>query len=327
MSDSKKKRMSMLDGFTASATPAASMISSNRALRSARDAVDGHNLWELDPKQIVDLRMADRLDPTDVAELRASIEANGQTVPILVRRDPQDEERYLLVYGRRRLEAIRGSEKVHKIRALVAKLDDSAAMRAQLAENSGRQDLSFIERALFARALLDAEFGTQAQVAEALNATQSAISMALSIVGAVGADLAQAIGPAHGVGRPRWEALAQDIPLAGVPMDRLVATAAAARAEAVGDDRSIAAFDAVTRLLKLSLKSPKPVAAARALKLDGKPAGKVARVKTGLRLDIRTAQDGFADWLEAEAQAVLEQLHARWKAGLHNEANEQKEAR
>ena len=42
MTDTKKKRMSMLDSLAAAGTPPApgSMMSSNRALRSARDAVD-----------------------------------------------------------------------------------------------------------------------------------------------------------------------------------------------------------------------------------------------------------------------------------------------
>ena len=83
------------------------MMTSNRALRSARDAVDAHHVWELDPESIIDDRMADRLDPADVLDLRDAIETNGQTVPILVRRAPGETDRYLLVYGRRRLEAIR----------------------------------------------------------------------------------------------------------------------------------------------------------------------------------------------------------------------------
>ena len=134
MTDSKKKRMSMLDSLAAAGTPPApgSMMSSNRALRSARDAVDAHHVWELDPDEIEDERYSDRLDPKDVDDLRASIEQNGQTVPILVRRHPTETNRYLLVYGRRRLEAIRASDKVKKVRALIANLDDTAALRAQV---------------------------------------------------------------------------------------------------------------------------------------------------------------------------------------------------
>lgn len=151
----------MLDNLAAAKPPASanSMMSSNRALRSARDAVDAHHVWELDPEEIEDGRFADRLNPEDVDDLRASIELNGQTVPILVRRHQTASNRYLLVYGRRRLEAIRSSDKVSKIRALIASLDDSAALRAQVSENTGRRDLSYIERALFAQELLESGFG------------------------------------------------------------------------------------------------------------------------------------------------------------------------
>ncbi len=106
MTSGKKKRLSMLDNLAqaGAASPAlsSSMMSSNRALRSARDAVDSHHVWELDPDHIIDCRTEDRLDPGDVVDLRDAIEANGQTVPILVRRHPSQSDRYLLVYGRRR---------------------------------------------------------------------------------------------------------------------------------------------------------------------------------------------------------------------------------
>ena len=108
-----------------------SMIASNLALRAARDAVDGHQVWELDPADVVDDRLTDRLDAADIADLRTSIEANGQAVPILVRRDPEKAGRYRLIYGRRRLEAVRVSESVKMVRALVANLDDGDALQAQ----------------------------------------------------------------------------------------------------------------------------------------------------------------------------------------------------
>jgi ParB family chromosome partitioning protein len=242
MTSSKKKRMSMLDSLASAGAPSSTpqsravtpMMSSNRALRSARDAVDGHHVWELDPTNIVDDRMEDRLDPADVRDLRDAIEANGQTVPILVRRVPDDPDRYLLVYGRRRLEAIRQSDKVTKIRALVANLDDDSALRAQISENMARRDLSYIEKALFAKDLVASGFGTQSQVAEVLTVTKSAVSMAIAIVDIVGSDLVRAIGPAHGIGRPRWDALGRAIDENGLDRERLTQIAEGARRKGVG---------------------------------------------------------------------------------------------
>lgn len=327
MTDSKKKRMSMLDSLAAAGTPPApgSMMSSNRALRSARDAVDAHHVWELDPAEIQDERYSDRLDPKDVHDLRASIEQNGQTVPILVRRHPTDPNRYLLVYGRRRLEAIRASDKVSKVRALIANLDDTAALRAQVSENTGRRDLSYIERALFAQELLDSGFGSQAQIAEVLNVTRSAVSMSISVAKAIGTTLAQAIGPAHGVGRPRWEALAKELADSRIENDDLSRVALDVRAKAAANeqadedpqvDPSVAAFEAVARHVKKSVSSTlgkKPRSKTTALVIDGTPVGAIKRSGRALRLDLTDVDDAFAEWLDARAQDVLEELHDRWK--------------
>lgn len=327
MTDSKKKRMSMLDSLAAAGTPPApgSMMSSNRALRSARDAVDAHHVWELDPAEIQDERYSDRLDPKDVHDLRASIEQNGQTVPILVRRHATDPNRYLLVYGRRRLEAIRASDKVSKVRALIANLDDTAALRAQVSENTGRRDLSYIERALFAQELLDSGFGSQAQIAEVLNVTRSAVSMSISVAKAIGTALAHAIGPAHGVGRPRWEALAKELADSRIENDDLSRIALDVRAKAAANeqadedpqvDPSVAAFEAVARHVKKSVSSTlgkKPRSKTTALVIDGTPVGAIKRSARALRLDLTDVDDAFAEWLDARAQDVLEELHDRWK--------------
>ena len=327
MTDSKKKRMSMLDSLAAAGTPPApgSMMSSNRALRSARDAVDAHHVWELDPAEIQDERYSDRLDPKDVHDLRASIEQNGQTVPILVRRHATDPNRYLLVYGRRRLEAIRASDKVSKVRALIANLDDTAALRAQVSENTGRRDLSYIERALFAQELLDSGFGSQAQIAEVLNVTRSAVSMSISVAKAIGTALAHAIGPAHGVGRPRWEALAKELADSRIENDDLSRIALDVRAKAAANeqadedpqvDPSVAAFEAVARHVKKSVSSTlgkKPRSKTTALVIDGTPVGAIKRSGRALRLDLTDVDDAFAKWLDARAQDVLEELHDRWK--------------
>lgn len=327
MTDSKKKRMSMLDSLAAAGTPPApgSMMSSNRALRSARDAVDAHHVWELDPAEIQDERYSDRLEPKDVHDLRASIEQNGQTVPILVRRHATDPNRYLLVYGRRRLEAIRASDKVSKVRALIANLDDTAALRAQVSENTGRRDLSYIERALFAQELLDSGFGSQAQIAEVLNVTRSAVSMSISVAKAIGTALAHAIGPAHGVGRPRWEALAKELADSRIENDDLSRIALDVRAKAAANeqadedpqvDPSVAAFEAVARHVKKSVSSTlgkKPRSKTTALVIDGTPVGAIKRSGRALRLDLTDVDDAFAEWLDVRAQDVLEELHDRWK--------------
>ncbi len=330
MTRDKKKRMSMLDNLAAaggaSAVPLSSgatpMMSSNSALRSARDAVDAHHVWELDPASIVDDRMADRLDPADVLDLRDAIETNGQTVPILVRRAPGDSDRYLLVYGRRRLEAIRLSDKVTKVRALVANLDDDSALRAQISENMARRDLSFIEKALFAQELVASGFGNQSQVAEVLTVTKSSVSMAIAIVDMVGPELVRAIGAAHGIGRPRWDALGRTIDAGGLDREDLIRVAEDAHAKAElamvvvdvapADDASVQAFEAVAKTVT---KAVRPVSAAPRsgvpLKVGGLRGGTVKRTAKGLSIEL--AGGAFADWVETQVHEMIEDLHERWK--------------
>lgn len=333
MTSGKKKRMSMLDSLAAAGAPSPApqtgavtpMMTSNRALRSARDAVDSHHVWELDPASIEDGRMADRLDPADVLDLRDAIEANGQTVPILVRRAPGEDDRYLLVYGRRRLEAIRQSDKVTKVRALVTNLDDDSALRAQISENMGRRDLSFIEKALFAKDLVSSGFGNQSQVAEILTVTKSSISMAIAIADMVGPDLVRAIGAAHGIGRPRWESLGRAIDENGLDREDLIGIAKEARENAetsmvVDDvastnDPSIQAFLAVEKAVTKAIKPAKSPSSAPPssvpLKIGGKRGGMVKRTAKGLSIEL--AGGDFADWVETQVHDMIEDLHERWK--------------
>lgn len=333
MTSGKKKRMSMLDSLAAAGAPSPApqtgavtpMMTSNRALRSARDAVDSHHVWELDPASIEDGRMADRLDPADVLDLRDAIEANGQTVPILVRRAPGEDDRYRLVYGRRRLEAIRQSDKVTKVRALVTNLDDDSALRAQISENMGRRDLSFIEKALFAKDLVSSGFGNQSQVAEILTVTKSSISMAIAIADMVGPDLVRAIGAAHGIGRPRWEFLGRAIDENGLDREDLIGIAKEARENAetsmvVDDvastnDPSIQAFLAVEKAVTKAIKPAKSPSSAPPssvpLKIGGKRGGMVKRTAKGLSIEL--AGGDFADWVETQVHDMIEDLHERWK--------------
>ncbi|MEP5152109.1 plasmid partitioning protein RepB [Planktotalea sp.] len=326
MSDSKKKRMAMLDTLAAAGSPAPPpSMAASRPLRAARNAVDSHKVWDLDPNQIIDERFTDRLDLTDVDDLRDSIEATGQTVPILVRRHPKNADQYLLVYGRRRLEAIRRSDSVQTIKALIANLDQDHAIEAQISENMARRDLSYIEKALFAHELIEGGFGNQTRVAEVLTVTKSSISMALGIIGAIGPDLVRIIGPAHAIGRPRWDALANAVEASRLTPDALMAIAGKAEdAYSIASfsdnpgqsDRSVEIFEAVWDAVAPAAPSkPKRVKPkqqkGRTLTAAGKPTGTLSKTASGLKLELQSG--AFADWLEDQMQVVLDELHERFE--------------
>lgn len=353
MTDAKKKRLSMLDSLASASkgaiagteagsevsSPAltGSMMSTNRALRSARDAVDGFHVWDLDPGHIDDDRLQDRLDPEDVLDLRDAIDAFGQTVPILVRRHPSKPDRYLLVYGRRRLEAVRLSKKVHKIRALVASIDETEALKAQISENLARRDLSFIERALLARELIDRGYGNQSQVAEMLNVSKSAVSMALAVIERVGLDLIRVIGAAPGVGRPKWERLAEQIEERNPVREELMYIADKVRRSGPNysiypqtnekplqevQSASCPIFDAVMVAAEGNgPASPKPAtsrdrvsrtsSASRPMTVEGRKVGSLRLTSKGVSLTLN--EGPFAHWVANEAQELIQELHARWE--------------
>ncbi len=146
----------------------------------------------------------DRLDDAagDAVEgLMRSIEDGGQLVPILVRPHPADPERYQIAYGHRRWRAC--ARLGRPVRALVKSLTDDALLLAQGRENNARQDLTFIERAQFAAALMEKGM-TRAMVCGALGVDKSELTRFLSVANGLPEGLAARIGRAPRAGRPRW---------------------------------------------------------------------------------------------------------------------------
>lgn len=295
-----------------------------QTLRNAPDALEGRRLrggvFEIDAANIGTAgRLDDRLQ-IEIDGLKASISKNGQRVPILVR--PLEGDRYSLIYGRRRLEACR--ELGIKVRAIVTETEGDQALRDQLLENQERRDLSFIERALVAAALLDGDHlstseRTNKGVAEVLNLTEAGVSQLLSVVRAVGEELILAIGAAPGIGRPRWEELKKLLGAPDVDRELLAALASETKSAHAGgiDEGSDQAF------LRVLFSAGKPEhskssARQRARASTIIPGVGATTVTTGrhgkqIRLEL-TAEDGnFVSWLEGNAPQLLAELHERWK--------------
>ena len=135
-----------------------------------------------------------------------SIRLNGQQVPILVRPHPEKQGSYQTAYGHRRL---RAAARVGKpVQAIVRDLTDVQLVLAQGKENTERRDLSFIERAFFARNLVERGFD-RGLVQDALSLDKAEMSRFLQVAAAVPAPIVRAIGPAPKIGRPRWVRLAE----------------------------------------------------------------------------------------------------------------------
>ncbi len=178
------------------------------ALASSLNRLQENAVQEIDPQHIHNAGVADRLGTDEAADtaLKASIETYGQQVPVLVR--PRDGEpgQYDIVYGRRRVLAMR--ELGLPVKAMVRHLDDRALVLAQGQENTARQDLSFIEKASFA-AQLDALDYDRQTIADALSMDLPMVSRMLKVGRAFALDLLVQIGSAPGIGRERWMKLVE----------------------------------------------------------------------------------------------------------------------
>lgn len=166
---------------------------------------------EIDPATVDPSPFTDRFeeqDPGADASLKQSIAERGQEIPILVREHPGKPGRYQSAYGHRRVRVTRALG--IKVKAYVRELTDEDLVVAQGIENSGREDLSFIERAAFALALEEGGF-QRSLIQSALSVDRTEVSKLIAVAKAVPPDLQQAIGRAPKVGRPRWLALADAI--------------------------------------------------------------------------------------------------------------------
>ena len=163
---------------------------------------------ELDPALIDNSFVPDRMEATEEqnASFRDLIRQHGQNVPILVRPNPSNGERYEVAFGHRRLRAAR--ELGIRVRAVVRSLTDEELVVAQGQENSGRTDLTFIERARFAARLEDRKFSREV-IMSALNVDKAALSRLIAVATRIPPAVIDAIGPAPSFGRVRWQELTE----------------------------------------------------------------------------------------------------------------------
>jgi ParB family chromosome partitioning protein len=179
-------------------------VSIDSLAEDARRMMDGETIVEISPDLIDSSFVSDRLGLDDDAfqELKASIEKGQQDTPVLLRPHPEASGRFMVVFGHRRVRA--AAELGRMVRAVVKSMDDVAHILAQGHENTARADLSFIEKAVFARSLAD--IGQPKDVImSALTVDGTLLSRMLSVAQQIPRDIIDAVGPAKQIGRDRWE--------------------------------------------------------------------------------------------------------------------------
>lgn len=248
----------------------------------------------------------------DVETLAQSIKAHGQQVPIMVRPLADKPGRYRIVYGRRRLRALRALGVPAK--ALVRSLSDEEAILAQGQENTQRLDPSFIEKALFA-AELTASGYEQPIILDALAVDKPMLSRMAKVARSIPKSVIKQIGSAHGIGRRRWEKLADQLRNNRVDFDRLTA---ALQLESIktSEDRFSIVSKAVAAALEPS--TAKQIVPSPTLSITLNDGTALAEVKeTARALTVKLSKSDtpeFAQWLRTNAEAELTRLYEAWQS-------------
>ncbi|KNY31159.1 plasmid partitioning protein RepB [Agrobacterium sp. SUL3] len=214
------------------------------AVSRSIELLKSQSFTELDPELVDAPPVKDRLpeDDADFEEFAHNIRENGQQVPILVRPHPTADGRYQVAYGRRRLRAVKAAGVL--VKAAVRPLTDEELVRAQGQENTGRRDLSFIERALYA-AELEASGFDRPVIMAALGVDKSNLSRLIQAATLLPKDIIETIGAAPKTGRDRWYAMASRLESKeAVSKARAVLSEAAVQA-LQSDDRFARVFEAV----------------------------------------------------------------------------------
>ncbi|OGA11789.1 MAG: chromosome partitioning protein ParB [Betaproteobacteria bacterium RIFCSPHIGHO2_12_FULL_69_13] len=120
-----------------------------------------------------------RMGQEALAELAASIKAQGLMQPLLVR--PVDRDRYELIAGERRWRAAQMAG-LEEVPAMVREVADEAALAMSLIENIQRENLNPMEEAAGLQRLIDEFKMTHEQVADAVGRSRSATTNLLRLL-------------------------------------------------------------------------------------------------------------------------------------------------
>ncbi|MFB4375911.1 plasmid partitioning protein RepB [Agrobacterium sp. CR_3] len=279
-------------------------IKSERDRLKALVEAGGGAIRELDPSKVDPSPFPDRLpddDASDFETFRNSIRSEGQKVPIQVRKSPSFPGRYQVIYGHRRLQAAR--DLGIPVKAIEVEISDVELVIAQGIENADRQDLTWIERALFAQRMDDAGVKPR-DIKAALSIDDPELARMRAVYRAVPVDLIEAIGRAAKVGRPRWADFAKAFSEQPDRHGELRKALSSASEKRVGSDQKfLAALNALKPAAQIQ-KAGKVITGAA-----GETLGSLLRTSKDIRILAHSpAGAEFLSFIEAELPALAKRF-------------------
>jgi ParB family transcriptional regulator, chromosome partitioning protein len=281
-------------------------------IREERDRLQelvAKGAWhELDPNLIDPSPFPDRLpDESDGSfdDFLKGFREEGQKVPIQVRPHPTVTGRYQVVFGHRRWRAARESGVA--VKASIVELTDRELALAQGIENSARQDLSWIERALFAEQMSRADIKPR-DIKAALSVDDAEMTRFRQVAKVIPVDIIRQIGRAPKAGRPRWSVLA-DAFGRGSSVAKKVEAALAADKGSSSDARFRLALAAASEV-RAREDQPREV---ELRTTSGTFLGKVA-FGDGVRFSLSGKAGDFMKFLREELPGLMERYSSRHEA-------------
>ncbi|WFU07307.1 plasmid partitioning protein RepB (plasmid) [Rhizobium sp. CB3171] len=174
------------------------------AIKLQQQFAEGEAVISIETASIQSSKIVGRItidvDPAFDASV-ASIAEHRQQVPILVRPNLQASARFQITDGHRRVKA---AEKPSRpVRAIIRNLSDGQLYITQGRGNLDRKNVTFIEKAFFAKNVEDRGCDRPTIIA-ALTSDKADVSRYVAIARQVPCGLFKLIGPAPKAGRARW---------------------------------------------------------------------------------------------------------------------------
>ncbi|AYG61661.1 plasmid partitioning protein RepB [Rhizobium jaguaris] len=280
---------------------------------------DADHIIELDVDAILPSHIPDRFDGAydeeRLQDLLTSMREHGQTTPGLVRPVSGQGGKFQIVFGRRRLAAAKllGI----KFKAIIRDLSDEQAIVIQGEENANRDDLSFIEKCVFALGQEEAGFKREV-ICASLATGKSHVSEMLQIARSFPKTVLTAIGFAPQTGRRRWAQLAERWSTNADAVEIAERFLAEPAARSFSSD---ARFSAVLNAVSMAESTP-TAACDRVQEVvsKGMTLATVNYAKTGTKLTFTKAvSDDFVKYLLRR----IEELHDEYLGEPHRTAQNQ----
>ncbi|MEJ8476916.1 plasmid partitioning protein RepB [Roseibium algae] len=277
------------------------LASAERALRD----LAGDSIVNLDPSRVEPSPFRDRMEEDSEAreaqdELKRSLLSEKQRLPVLVRPHPSKAGWYQLAYGHRRWQAIKqiSSESDRPetvfLRAYVRELSDAQLIHEQTIENGVRENLSWIEKALWADQLKSTGI-KQREMTSLLGVSESEVSRLFKVLSCLPVGLIRAIGRADGIGRPSWMDLAEKLKTSP---EKLQLALDISRSDGFREMDSPNRFNHVLKTVGLKPKGSKLEASlANVTRVGDRLICSAKPGSSGLQLIIPKSEHKFGEWL------------------------------